>query len=79
MTDWLVEKADLGTVKQEHGLYTHVYTQARKYVLSPVSILTFADQDDQQSFEDLLTPPSLENSCYTRKAIACITTKEDIG
>ena len=47
ITDWLVEKAGVQNVKQEHGYYT----QSRKFQLSPVSILTFADQDDRQRFE----------------------------
>ena len=47
VVDWLVEKAGVQAVKQEHGYYT----QGRKFVLSPVSSLTFADQDDQRSFE----------------------------
>ena len=47
ITYWLVEKAGVQNVKQEHGYYT----QSRKFQLSPVSILTFADQDDRQRFE----------------------------
>ena len=48
VTDWLIEKpATQNHVKQEHGYYT----SGKKYVLSPVSILTFDNQDDQQRFE----------------------------
>ena len=48
VTDWLIEKAATkNQVTQEHGYYT----SGKKYVLSPVSILTFANQDDQQCFE----------------------------
>ena len=39
VTQWLLEKAGVHTVKQEHGYYT----QAHKYTLSPDTILTFAD------------------------------------
>ena len=48
VTDWLIEKAAIKNQDtQEHGYYT----SGKKYVLSPVSILIFANQDDQQCFE----------------------------
>ena len=46
--DGLIEEAAIqNEVKQEHGYYS----SSKKCMLSPVSILTFANQDDQHLFE----------------------------
>ena len=48
ITDWLLYKAQVqNNVKQEHGYYT----AAKKYTLSPVTILTFTDPEAHQRFE----------------------------
>ena len=48
VTDWLLQQAHVQQqTKQEHGYYT----SGRKFVLSPVTILTFEDQDTHHMFE----------------------------
>ncbi|CAK9068070.1 Protein NLRC3, partial [Durusdinium trenchii] len=48
VTDWLLQRANLEhQTQQEHGYYT----AARRFTLSPVTILKFQDYDAQQAFE----------------------------
>ena len=48
ITDWLLYKAQVqDSAKQEHGFYT----AAKKFTLSPVTILTFSDLEAHQRFE----------------------------
>ena len=48
MTDWLLQKAQVEQqTQQEHGYYS----AARRFTLSPVTILTFQDANAQQTFE----------------------------
>ena len=48
VTDWLLQQAQVQDhTKQEHGYYT----ASRKFTLSPVTVLSFTDQDTQQRFE----------------------------
>ena len=48
VTDWLLQQAHVQNwTKQEHGYYA----AGKKYVLSPVTILTFEDQDTYHMFE----------------------------
>jgi hypothetical protein len=48
VTNWLLQKANVHeTTQQEHGYYT----AGRRYQLSPVTILTFHDQDAHHTFE----------------------------
>lgn len=48
VTDWLLQQAQVQDhTKQEHGYYT----ASRKFTLSPVTVLSFTDQDTQQQFE----------------------------
>lgn len=48
VTDWLLQQAQVQDhTKQEHGYYT----ASRKFTLSPVTVLSFTDQDAQHSFE----------------------------
>eukprot|EP00439_Symbiodinium_sp_Y106_P065600 s4384_g10.t1 len=49
VTDWLLQQARVQQhTKQEHGYYTF----GRKFVLSPVTIVTFEDQDAHHMFEE---------------------------
>lgn len=48
VTDWLLQKAQVEQqTQQEHGYYS----AARRFTLSPVTILTFQDANAQQTFE----------------------------
>eukprot|EP00438_Fugacium_kawagutii_P002385 Skav201014 [mRNA] locus=scaffold991:374645:375745:- [translate_table: standard] len=48
VTDWLLQQAQVQEhTKQEHGYYT----ASKRFTLSPVTVLSFADQDAQQRFE----------------------------
>ena len=48
VSDWLIQKAYVqGKVTQEHGYYSG----GRKFVMSPVTILTFHSQEDHNVFE----------------------------
>eukprot|EP00435_Cladocopium_sp_Y103_P074556 s225_g49.t1 len=48
VTNWLLQRAQVeNQTKQEHGYYSG----GRRFILSPVTVLTFQDQDAQQTFE----------------------------
>ena len=48
ITHWLLQQAQADDhTKQEHGYYT----ASKKFTLSPVTVLTFTDQETHQKFE----------------------------